>query len=41
LTNKDFIQEGEKEEPTYQALAAKEIFELYTWWKDIDFRYLV
>ncbi len=35
LTNKDFIEEGEKEEPTYQALAAKEIFELYTWWKEI------
>jgi hypothetical protein len=35
LTNKDFIQEGEKEEPTYQALAAREIFELYTWWKEI------
>jgi len=35
LTNKDFIQEGEKEEPTYQALAAKEILELYTWWKEV------
>lgn len=32
LTNKDFIEEGEKEEPTYQAKAAKEILELYTWW---------
>jgi len=32
LTNKDFIDEGEKEEPTYQAKAAKEIIELYTWW---------
>jgi hypothetical protein len=32
LTNKDFIKEGEKEEPTYQAIAAKEIIELYTWW---------
>jgi len=32
LTNKDFIEEGEKEEPTYQANAAKEIIELYTWW---------
>jgi len=32
LTNKEFIQEGEKEEPTYQAKAAKEIIELYTWW---------
>ncbi len=35
LTNKDFIQEGEKEEPSYQAKAAKEILELYTWWKEI------
>jgi len=32
LTNKEFLQEGEKEEPTYQAKAAKEIIELYTWW---------
>ena len=32
LTNKDFIKEGEKEEPTYQAKAAKEILDLYTWW---------
>jgi len=32
LTNKDYIKEGEKEEPTYQALAAKEIKELYLWW---------
>ena len=32
LTNKEFIQEGEKEEPTYQAKAAKEIIDLYTWW---------
>jgi hypothetical protein len=32
LTNKDFIEPGEKEEPTYQALAAREIKELYTWW---------
>lgn len=35
LTNKDFIKEGEKEEPTYQAKAAKEILELYTWWKEV------
>jgi len=35
LTNKDFIQEGEQEEPTYQALAAKEILELYTWWTEV------
>jgi len=32
LTNKEFLQEGEKEEPTYQANSAKEIIELYTWW---------
>ena len=32
LTNKDFIKEGEKEVPTHQALAAKEIKELYLWW---------
>lgn len=35
LTNKEFIEEGEKEEPTYQAKAAKEILELYTWWKEV------
>lgn len=35
LTNKDFIEEGEKEEPTYQANSAKEILELYTWWKEV------
>jgi hypothetical protein len=35
LTNKDFIEEGEKEEPTYQAIAAKEIIELYTWWTTV------
>jgi len=32
LTNRDFIEEGEKEEPTQQALAAREIKELYLWW---------
>jgi hypothetical protein len=32
LTNRDYIQEGEKEEPTYQAKAAQEIKELYLWW---------
>jgi hypothetical protein len=32
LTNKDFIEEGETPELTYQAKAAKEILELYTWW---------
>jgi hypothetical protein len=32
LTNREYIEEGEKEEPTHQAIAAKEIKELYTWW---------
>ena len=32
LTNKEFLKEGEKEVPTWQAKAAKEIIELYTWW---------
>ena len=34
LTNEEFLEEGEKQkaEPTYQAKAAKEIIELYTWW---------
>jgi hypothetical protein len=34
LTNAEFLEEGEKHkaEPTYQAKAAKEIIELYTWW---------
>jgi hypothetical protein len=32
LTNKDFIEEGEKEEPTHQAKNAQEIKELYLWW---------
>jgi len=34
LTNEEFLEEGEKHkaEPTYQAIAAKEIIELYTWW---------
>jgi hypothetical protein len=34
LTNEEFLKEGEKHlaEPTYQAKAAKEIIELYTWW---------
>jgi hypothetical protein len=35
LTNREFISEGEKEEPTYQATAAKEIIELYTWWTTV------
>jgi hypothetical protein len=32
LTNRDFIEEDVAPEPTYQAKAAKEIIELYTWW---------
>lgn len=35
LTNKDYIEEGEIEEPTHQSIAAKEILELYTWWKEV------
>ncbi len=35
MTNKDFIEEGEEEVPTYQAIAAKEMLELYTWWKEV------
>jgi hypothetical protein len=36
LTNVEFLEEGEKHkaEPTYQAKAAKEIIELYTWWTE-------
>lgn len=34
LTNEEWLDEGEKHkaEPTYQAKAAKETIELYTWW---------
>jgi len=34
LTNEEFLDEGEKHkaEPTQQAISAKEIIELYTWW---------
>ncbi len=35
LTNADFIEEGETPEPTYQAKAAREILEIYTWWKEV------
>ena len=37
LTNEEFLEEDEKDkaESTYQALAAKEILELYTWWKEV------
>jgi hypothetical protein len=36
LTNEEFLEEDQKHlvEPTYQAKAAKEIYELYTWWKE-------
>ena len=37
LTNEEFLEEGEKHKavPTYQAKAAKEIIELYTWWTTV------
>ena len=37
LTNAEFLDEDEKHlaEPTYQATAAKEIIELYTWWTTV------
>jgi len=37
LTNEEFLDEDQKHlaEPTYQAKAAKEILELYTWWKEV------
>jgi hypothetical protein len=37
LTNEEFLEEDEKHlaEPTYQAKAAREILELYTWWKEV------
>ncbi len=37
LTNEEFLEEGEKHkaEPTYQAKAAQEILELYTWLKEV------
>jgi hypothetical protein len=37
LTNEEFLDEDEKHlaEPTYQAKAAKEIIELYTWWTEV------
>jgi hypothetical protein len=37
LTNEEFLDEDKKSEavPTYQATAAKEIIELYTWWTTI------
>jgi hypothetical protein len=37
LTDEEFLEEGEKHlaEPTYQAKAAREILELYRWWKEV------
>jgi hypothetical protein len=35
LTNVDWIAEGETPELTYQAKAAREILEIYTWWKEV------
>lgn len=37
LTNEEWLEEDKKHlaEPTGQALAAKEILELYTWWKEV------
>lgn len=37
LTNEEWLEEDKKHlaEPTGQAVAAKEILELYTWWKEI------
>lgn len=36
-TNEDFLDDDKKDlaEPTYQAIAAKEILELYTWWTEV------
>jgi len=37
LTTAEFLEDSEKHkaEPTYQAKAARELFELYTWWKEV------
>jgi hypothetical protein len=37
LTDEEFLDEDQKHlaQPTYQAKAAKEILELYTWWKEV------
>ena len=37
LTNEEWLEEDKKHlaEPTGQAVAAKEIFELYTWWTEV------
>ena len=34
LTNKEFIEEGEQEELTQQAIVSKEIIALYYWWTE-------
>jgi hypothetical protein len=36
-TNEDFLEDDKKHlaEPTYQAINAKEILELYTWWTEV------
>ena len=36
LTNEEFLEEGKKSEavPTHQAIAAREMKELYTWWTE-------
>lgn len=37
LTNEEFLEDNEKHlaEPTRQAIAAKEIYELYRWWTEV------
>ncbi len=37
LTNEEFLDDDQKHlaEPTYQARVAKEILEIYTWWKEV------
>lgn len=35
LDNSEFLKEGEKAEPTQQAISAREIQELYHWWKNV------
>ena len=37
LTNEEWLEDDKKHEaePTYQAKNAKEVFELYTWWKEV------
>jgi len=37
LTNEEWLEEGEKHkaEPTHQAVAAREIKELYSWWTEV------